>query len=418
MAGVRLTRGQALRLGGGGAVGLALAGGGYAVASDRSDAEADADVAVPFHGDHQAGIATPVQDRLMFAAFDLTLGSAGELRDLLRAWTDAAAAMTQGAPTGSPAGHRLAPPSDTGEALGLGPARLTITFGLGPGVFSQGGGDRFGLAARAPAALRPIGPLPGEELDPARSDGDLCAQACAEDPQVAFHAVRNLARIGRGAVVMRWAQLGFGRASTTGGPQPTPRNLQGFKDGTNNIKADDAEAMARYVWVGSDEPQAWMRGGTYVVTRRIRMLIETWDRSTLADQEQTIGRKKLSGAPLTGRSEHDPVDLSATGPDGIPVIAADAHIRLASHSANGGVKILRRGYSFTDGIDPATGELDAGLFFICFQRDPHAQFAAIQRRLGSVNALAEYIKHTSSAVFAVPPGVRPGRFVADGLFAT
>jgi deferrochelatase/peroxidase EfeB len=417
VAGVRLTRGQALRLGGGGAVGLALAGGGYAVASDRSDGGADPGAAVPFHGDHQAGIATPVQDRLMFAAFDLTLGSAGELRDLLRAWTEAAAAMTQGATTGSPAGHLLAPPSDTGEALGLGPARLSITFGLGPSVFSQDGAGRLGLAARAPAALRPLGPLPGEELDPARSDGDLCVQACAEDPQVAFHAVRNLARIGRGAVVMRWAQLGFGRASTTGGPQPTPRNLQGFKDGTNNIKADDAEAMARYVWVGPDEPQAWMRGGTYVVTRRIRMLIETWDRSTLDDQEQTIGRRKLSGAPLTGRREHDPVDLSAQGPDGLPVIAADAHIRLASHATNGGVRILRRGYSFTDGIDPATGELDAGLFFICFQRDPHAQFAAIQRRLGSVDALAEYIKHTSSAVFAVPPGVRPGRFVADGLFA-
>jgi len=215
---------------------------------------------------------------------------------------------------------------------------------------------------------------------------------------------------------MRWAQLGFGRASTTGGPQPTPRNLQGFRDGTNNISAGDAAAMRRHVWVGPDEPQAWMRGGAYLVTRRIRMLIETWDRSTLDDQEQTIGRRKVSGAPLTGRHEHDPVDLGAVKADGESVIAADAHIRLASHTANGGVRVLRRGYSFTDGIDPATGELDAGLFFICFQRDPHAQFAAIQRRLGSVDALAEYIKHTSSALFAVPPGIQPGGHVADGLF--
>jgi deferrochelatase/peroxidase EfeB len=410
----RLTRGQALRITGGGAVGLALAGGGYAAGRDQTDAAMDA--AVPFYGEHQAGIATPVQDRLMFAAFDLTLGSAGELRDLLRAWTDAAAVMTQGASAGSPAGNLLAPPSDTGEALGLGPARLTITIGLGPGVFLRDGADRLGLAARVPSALRPLGPLPADELDPARSDGDLCVQACAEDPQVAFHAVRNLARIGRGAVVMRWAQLGFGRASTTGGPQPTPRNLQGFRDGTNNIRAEDAAAMDRYVWVGRDEPQAWMRGGTYVVTRRIRMLIETWDRSTLDDQEQTIGRRKLSGAPLTGRAEHDHVDLDAVKADGEPVIAADAHIRLAAHSTNGGVRILRRGYSFTDGIDPATGELDAGLFFICFQRDPGAQFAAIQRRLGSVDALAEYVKHTSSALFAVPPGIRPGGHVAQGIF--
>ncbi|MGH3138605.1 MAG: Dyp-type peroxidase, partial [Gaiellales bacterium] len=275
---------------------------------------------------------------------------------------------------------------------------------------------RIGLAARAPSVLRPLGPLPGDELDPDRSDGDLCVQACAEDPQVAFHAVRNLARIGRGAVVMRWAQLGFGRASTTGGLEPTPRNLQGFRDGTNNIRSDDAEMMGRYVWVGRDEPQAWMRGGTYVVTRRVRMLIETWDRSTLDDQEQTIGRRKLSGAPLTGRHEHDHVDLHVVKADGEPVIAADAHIRLAAPSTNGGERILRRGYSFTDGIDPATGELDAGLFFIAFQRDPHAQFAAIQRRLGSVEALAEYIKHTSSALFAIARGVRPGGYVAEGLF--
>jgi deferrochelatase/peroxidase EfeB len=371
---------------------------------------------VPFHGSHQAGIVTPPQDRLMFAAFDLTISTAGELRDLLRTWSHAAGLMTAGRTAGSPVGPKDLPPADTGEAVGLAAANLTVTFGLGPSVFLKDGRDRFGLASRRPRALSPLGPLPGDQLDVSRSGGDLCVQACADDPLVAFHAVRDLARIGRGAAVMRWTQLGFGRASSTSRTQTTPRNLQGFKDGTNNLDASDAAEMRRFVWVGRQEPQAWMRGGAYAVTRRIRMLIETWDRSALGDQETTIGRSKLSGAPLGSTAEHDPVDLTARRPDGLPVIPARAHIREASHVTNGGVRILRRGYSYTDGIDPETGELDAGLFFICYQRDPHTQFAVLQRRLGSTDALNEYIVHTSSAVFAIPAGVRPGGYVAEGLF--
>ena len=238
-------------------------------------------------------------------------------------------------------------------------------------------------------------------------------QACADDPQVAFHAVRNLARIGRGTVVMRWSQLGFGRTASTSRSQETPRNLMGFKDGTANIKAEDTEAMDRFVWVGGEGP-AWMRGGSYLVTRRIRMLLEIWDRSSLEDQEQTIGRDKYSGAPLGGSEEFEPLDLEAEQ-GGEPVIPVDAHVRLASASANGGERILRRGYSFTDGVDESLGELEAGLFFICFQRDPQRQFVAIQRRLGSNDALNEYIKHVGSAVFAVPPGARPGGYVGETL---
>jgi deferrochelatase/peroxidase EfeB len=369
---------------------------------------------IDFYGEHQAGIATPAQDRLVFAAFDLTLSSAAELRDLLRTWSAAAAAMTRGERAGREPGTPDAPPTDTGEAVGLKPASLTMTFGLGPDVFAA---DRFGLESRRPSPLTPIGPLPGDQLDPDRSGGDLCVQACADDPQVAFHAVRNLARIGRGSVVLRWTQLGFGRTSSVTSDQATARNLQGFKDGTNNLHGDDDVAMKRFVWVGDDEPQRWMRGGTYLVARRIRMLIEAWDRASLTDQEATIGRFKQSGAPLTGRHERDSVDLAASGPDGTPVIAANAHIRLAGSDANNGARILRRGYSFTDGTDPRTGELDAGLFFIAFQRDPHKQFATIQRGRGRQDALNEYIKHVGSGLFAVPPGARRGGFVGDGLFA-
>ncbi len=411
-----VTRRRLLAVAGGGAIGLAGAGVGYAAGSTESSEAATVDEALPFYGAHQAGIVTPPQDRLMFAAFDLTITSADELRDLLRSWSANAALLTQGLPTGSPAGRLDAPPQDTGEAVGLPPSRLTVTFGLGPSVFLQDGNDRFGLASQRPQALAPLGHLPGDQLLPYRSDGDICVQACAEDPQVAFHAVRDLARQARGAAVIKWTQLGFGRASSTSKSQVTPRNLQGFKDGTNNLDTDDDAAMNQHVWVGDDEPQQWFRGGSYVVTRRIRMLIETWDRSSLGDQQDTIGRDKTEGAPLGSAKEHDPVNLDAKRPDGELMIPADAHIRRASHVTNGGIKILRRGYNYTDGIDPLTGELDAGLFFICYQKDPHAQFAALQRRLGTVDALNEYIHHTSSAVFGVPPGARPGGYVGEALF--
>jgi deferrochelatase/peroxidase EfeB len=179
----------------------------------------------------------------------------------------------------------------------------------------------------------------------------------------------------------------------------------GFKDGTNNVKAEDAAAMNRFVWVGDETDQSWMRGGSYLVARRIRMRIESWDADYLADQQNVFGRFKDTGAPLTGKGEFDTVDLAAKTAKGEPVIPANAHIRLASADTHGGEKILRRGYSYADGNDPTTGQLDAGLFFIAFQKDPRKQFVPIQTLLGRHDALNEYIKHVGSALFAVPPGV-------------
>jgi deferrochelatase/peroxidase EfeB len=407
MPDTRLTRRGLLVTAGAGAVGLTAAG-AYLTREDHDHRPG----AVPFHGLHQAGIATPVQDRLAFGSFDLQSASRADARSLLEEWTSAAALMAAGKTVGDVDDNLAAPPSDTGEALGLPPSRLTVTFGFGPSFF-----DRLGLGDRRPAGLRELPRFPGDALQPARSGGDLCVQACADDPVVAFHAVRNLARIGFGRAAIRWTQLGFGRTSVTSDAQETLRNLQGFKDGTNNLRGGDDTQMGDHVWVGDEEPQQWFRDGTYLVARRIRMLIETWDRSSLDDQQQTIGRFKSSGAPLTGEREHDPVDLAAKAGDGTFVIPADAHIRLAAADENGGRRILRRGFSYTDGIDPATGELDAGLFFIAFQRDLEQGFVAIQNRLARSDALNEYIVHTGSAVFAVPPGTQPGGFVGDGLFA-
>src|SRR3954453_11025875 len=375
-----LTRRALITSGGAAAAVAAAAGVGFAAGQDDGDAAPDAGTrVVPFHGEHQAGIATPAQDRLHFAAFDVEPGvGAGELRDLLGQWTAAAATMAGGRPVGGgAAGAQLAPPDDTGEALDLTPAHLTVTFGFGPSLFD----DRFGLARLRPAALTELPALPGDALDRDRSDGDLCVQACADDPQVAFHAVRNLARIGRGLVTVRWSQLGFGRTATTSRAQATPRTLMGFKDGTANLKLEDAGDLARHVWVAGDEPgePAWLRGGSYLVARRIRMLIEVWDRAPLKTQEETIGRTKVIGAPLGGRDEFETVRPKA--------LPADSHVHLAHPEINDGIKILRRGYSFTDGLE-RLGQLDAGLFFLAFMRDPSA-FVTPPNRRGANDALNE-----------------------------
>jgi deferrochelatase/peroxidase EfeB len=410
-----LSRRRLLQSAGVGAAGIGLGAGGYLVGPDAASADAaESEGRVPFYGEHQAGIATPSQDRLHFAAFDLETEDRTALRELMEEWTAAAREMTEGKLIGTSAGNRdeLAPPEDTGEAFGLPASNLTITFGFGPAIFDRPG---LGLASRRPAALQPLPALPGDELNGLESGGDICVQACADDPQVVFHAIRNLARIGRGTVTMRWSQLGFGRTSSTTRGQETPRNLFGMKDGTANIKAEDGAAMDKYVWV--DDGPAWIKGGSYMVTRRIRQMLEVWDRSSLQDQEETIGRRKYSGAPLGEEDEFDPLPLDVKGDGGKPVIPMNAHVRLASAQENSGLRILRRGFSFTDGVDQSLGELEAGLFFICFQRDPVEQFVALQEKLGVHDALNEYIKHVGSALFAVPGGTRPGGYVGEALLS-
>jgi deferrochelatase/peroxidase EfeB len=294
-------------------------------------------------------------------------------------------------------------------------ARLTLTFGFGPTLFTRDGVDRFGVANRRPAPLVDLPAFPHDELEPASSGGDLCVQACGDDPQVLFHAIRNLTRIGRGTVVLRWSQEGFGRTSSTTSDQTTPRNLMGFKDGTNNLRAGTPE-IDQYVWVGAGDSPSWMVDGSYLVARRIRILIETWDRSSLTDQQNTIGRVRTTGAPLGQAEEFDPIDLSAKDENGEPVIPVDAHVAVANQ-ASSGIHILRRGYNFTDGIDPRVGQLDAGLFFLAYQRDPRQQFVPLQDRLARTDALNEYIQHVSSAIFAIPPGVAEGQTLAHALFA-
>jgi deferrochelatase/peroxidase EfeB len=393
--------------------GAALVGvGAIAGHATASGAEVPTSDVVEFRGDHQAGIVTPAQDRMHFVAFDVTTDSRDEFVALLKKWTLMAERLTKGEETfdgGAVDGGQYNPPADTGEALGLTASSLTLTIGFGPALF-----DRFDLASKRPASLADLQHFPADNLDPRRSGGDLCIQACADDPQVAVHAIRNLARVGFGTVSVKWSQLGFGRTSSTSTTQDTPRNLFGFKDGTANLKAEDPSLLDENVWVAPDDDQEWMAGGSYLVARRIRMLIESWDRTTLKEQERVIGRSKGTGAPLGQKDEFDALDFESQGPEGT-FIDKTAHVRLASKENLGGVQILRRGYNFTDGSD-GFGHLDAGLFFIAYCRDPLTQFVPMQLALSRKDALNEYIQHVGSAVFACPPGVGESEYWGSTLF--
>lgn len=400
---------------GGGVAGLAVgAGAGLAsgVALGRARAADDARSPYAYFGAHQAGITTAVQDHLHFASFDMMPRTdRDDLISLLQDWSYAASRMSQGlevSATGAVGGPAEAPPDDTGEALGLSSSGLTITFGFGPGLFENEDGDRYGIADLRPAGLERLPAFLGDDLDPQNSHGDLCIQACADDPQVAVHAIRNLSRIAFGRARLRWSQLGFGKTSRTTAAQATPRNLFGYKDGTANILADDQQALDEHVWVADADEPSWLAGGSYLVARKIAMLIETWDRVRLSEQDAIIGRDKGEGAPLSGGTEFTAPNFRGSAID------ADSHVRLAHPEQNGGVRILRRGYNYVDGNNDL-GRLDAGLFFLSYQRDP-AQFITLQRRL-STDRMNEYLRHVGSGIWAVPAGATPGSYIGAELFA-
>jgi deferrochelatase/peroxidase EfeB len=389
--------------------GAAGGAGGFALArATGSETAATADVVYPYFDQaHQAGIQTEPQKYSVLMTYDLTTSSRADVQVLLARWTAAIAQMVKGAPIGNPEPSGAnAVAQDTGEALDLGAQGLTVTVGLGPGLFDS----RFGLANKRPSLLRALPHLPSDQLLKEFTGGDLCLSACADDPQVAYHAIRNLTRMARGTAATRWTVTGFGRASA-GPSQQTPRNLLGFKDGTRNITSD--ADFDRWVWL-RNQSQGWMNGGTYLVARKIHQNIEIWDTDRISDQEKVFGRSKLEGAPLTGSREFDTPDFAKENSAGEPVIPATSHVALAAHENNGGIKIHRRSYNYTEGIDDV-GQIDAGLLFVAFMNDPE-HFVTLQTKLGSSDRLNEYIKHIGSALFAVPRGPRTGSYIAADLF--
>lgn len=408
-----------------GLLGIGAVGG--AAIGRTLDGDAPTELTYPFRGDRQAGITTPAQDNLYFAAYDLDTDDVEDVKELLAQWTVAAEQMCAGELVGGePDANPHRPPKDTGEAWGYPPAGLTITFGFGPSLFQDdGGGDRFGLRDRMPAVLADGVPkFANEKLAADGTGGALMIQACSNDAQVCVHAIRNLTRIGFGTAVLKWGQLGYGRTSSTSTAQETPRNLFGFKDGTANMKVEDSdETLDEHLWIqdGDDDGAAWMTGGSYLMARKIRMHLETWDRVRLSEQEAIMGRDKRHGAPLsvaepTAEDEFEPLDLEAVGERGKPAIPADAHVAIVAPENNGGHQMLRRGYNYTDGND-SLGRLDAGLFFLAFTRDPRTGFYPILDRMTRKDALTEYLQHVGSGLFAVPPGLREGdTMVGQRLF--
>lgn len=366
--------------------------------------------AISFYGEHQAGIATPMQDRAYVAAFRVTTSDRAELQLTLKKMTSAAERMSRGSdagPIGAVAGDPLAPPDDTGEALDLPAARVSFTIGFGASIFD----GRFGFGVAKPAGFEALPTFAGDQLMPERVGGDLVIQVCADDDQVAFHGIRNLIRIAKGTLEPLWMQSGFSGAAKASGISKTPRNLFGFKDGTANIDVRDDAVTKEHLWIQGGE----FAGGTYMAVRNFRFDIETWDRSALTEQEAVFGRNKGEGAPLSGGTEFSQPDFAAKDASGQRAIATDSHVALAHPSKHGGVKIHRRAFNYSNGTD-RVGRLDAGLLFISFQQDLERQFIPLQRTLANSDRLNEYVTVIGSGAFVCPPGLKPGQYWGHQLF--
>jgi len=391
----KMDRREFLKKAGIGGAGLALGLSGasafFANKEQGSKNIADGQEEISFYGKHQAGITTPMQKNIYFVVLDLRTTDKNELIQLFKEWTDYSQKLVNGELVKKDGSNALLPPSDTGETVGLNPYRLTLTFGVSASFLTK-----LGLEKKRPKLFRDLPAFPKEQLREQYTGGDIVIQACADDEQVAFHAVRNLIRKGRNKVTMKWSQSGF---AAIGDRMETPRNLFGFKDGTANVTTE--KDFDKVVWADS---QDWMKNGSYMAVRRIIMHLETWDRTNLQEQENTFGRYKESGAPFGKQNEFDEVDLS--------LLPVDSHVRLAKEVD---LPILRRSYSYSDGIDPKTGQFDAGLLFIAFQKDPDS-FVKIQTNLGADDKMNEYVTHIGSGLFACFGGVKEGGYIGQDLF--
>ncbi|KXK58334.1 peroxidase [Micromonospora rosaria] len=396
----RLLTGGALAAGGalsGAAAVTALRADDADVRTARAEPVARIGAAVePFHGPRQAGVATEAQAHAAFVAFTLRPGTdRAALGRMLRLLSDDAARLTQGRPA-------LA---DTEPELGLLPARLTVTFGFGPGLYTAAGVDD-----RRPPSVADLPAFPVDRLQTRWSGGDLLLQICADDPLTVAHAQRVLVKDSRPFATVRWVQQGFRRAA---GAEPghTQRNLFGQLDGTANPRPGGPLDTA--VWV-PDGPD-WLRDSTTLVVRRISMDMETWDLLGRTDRELAVGRRLDTGAPLTGTDEHDEPDFAAVGPTGLTVIPDFAHLTRARVGEDR-LRILRRPYNY-DGVPAADGTADSGLVFASYQADIARQFLPIQRRLAEQDLLNEWTTPIGSAVFAIPPGCPEGGWVGQQLLA-
>ena len=391
----KMDRREFLKKAGIGGAGLALGvSGASAFFANKAQEEkkiSDGGEEISFYGEHQAGITTLMQKNIYFVVLDLHSTDKEEVIQMFKDWTDYSSKLVDGELVKKDGSNALLPPSDTGETVGLNPYRLTLTFGVSADFLKK-----MGLEKKRPKEFRDLPPFPKEQLQEKYTGGDIVIQACADDEQVAFHAVRNLVRKARNTVTMKWSQSGF---AAIGDRMSTPRNLFGFKDGTANVTKE--KDFDQVIWTDSDD---WMKGGTYMAVRRIQMFLETWDRTNLQEQENTFGRYKESGAPFGKKDEFDEVDLA--------LLPVDSHVRLAKEVNK---PIYRRSYSYSDGIVEKTGQFDTGLLFLAFQKNPDS-FVKVQTNLGAQDKMNEYVTHVGSGLFACFAGVKKGEYLGQKLF--
>jgi deferrochelatase/peroxidase EfeB len=411
------------RAGGVGLGGLAAGYGLGATTADASAGESGEELARrvnqtelgakrEFDGVHQAGILTPAADFSVFVALDSIAGGRAELATALQSLSTRARELAHGG--AYPVEEYDAPPADSGT-LGsvIAPDALTVTIAFGASLFD----GRYDLGARRPRHLLEMTAFAHDELDPARTGGDVLLQIAAGHRDTVAHALRELLKPVRAELVPRWSVAGFQGAQRGPAPHSSRRNHFGFRDGTSNPDVTDPKVMDRLVWAarGAGEP-GWTADGTYQVVRAIRMHVEFWDRVGLHEQEEMIGRSRDTGAPLGGEGEFENprFDLDPKGER----IALDAHIRLANprQPATIDERILRRAWNYSEGFD-RDGQLNVGLLFVAFNQDIGRQFVAIQERLNE-EPMVDYVTPEGGGYFFAPAAARgPGDWVGSGLFA-
>ncbi len=396
----------------GGVAALGALAGGCVRSEGGAEAQESTQQQQPFHGRHQAGIATPTQAAAIVASFDLVGNGRSALVRTFEKLTRRIAFLTAGGAL--PQTDPKLPPPDSG-LLGpvVFPDNLTVTVSVGASLFDA----RFGLSAQKPRQLVGMPAFPNDALDAAYCDGDVLLQICSNTAETNIHALRDILKNLAGSLNLRWSLDGFLPPHTVQKlGKDSVINLLGFKDGTANPVATDDKVMEHVVWVQADSGEpAWAAGGSYQVVRIIRNFVEFWDRTPLQEQELIIGRHKATGAPLGMHREHDEPDY-ANDPEG-KITPLDAHIRLANPRKPGIRQILRRGFNYSRGFTKS-GQLDMGLLFICYQSDLERGFVATQKRLDR-EPLEEYIRPVGGGYFYVLPGVAtPGHYLAQGLLET
>lgn len=396
--------------------GGAAAGGLLAATAVRADdaPEASSDV-VGFLGENQAGVYRPAsqQQSACFAAFKVLSRDTAELKALLQKLTVKATILGGGhragdaLPSSELSGVDGAPPVNSG-VMGedIAAANFTLTLGLAASLFDS---PAFGLAAKKPKGLTDMKVFPKDQIEEEWTGGDLLLQLCADSTDMVHYALRDIMKATRGQLQLQWKINGFHNRPR---PDGAPRNLFGYKDGIVNPAQDE-----QLVWIrgGSGQP-SWAEGGTFMVVRIIRMLVEFWDRVGLGEQDNMIGRHRASGAPLGKSKETDTPDY-ASDPHG-ETVPLDAHIRLANPRTQetSGSRMLRRGYNYELGVD-LNGNMQAGLIFTSFQQNIQEQFEATQTRLAN-EPMTDYIEPFGGGYFFVVPGVqKDGGFLGEGLFA-